>query len=113
VKGMQVAPAELEAHLLTSPLVNDCAVIPVPDDAAGEVPKAFVVKSPSVGLEESDSMLKREICKHVEREKSRHKWLKGGVEFIDVIPKSPSGKILRRLLRDQEKEKRRKAGAKL
>jgi len=77
------------------------------------VPKAFVVKSPSVGLEESDRMVAREIQKHVEKHKSNYKWLKGGVEFIDVIPKSPSGKILRRMLRDKEKEKRRHTGAKL
>ncbi|KAJ9645814.1 hypothetical protein H2199_002855 [Coniosporium tulheliwenetii] len=113
VKGLQVAPAELEAHLLTHPSVADCAVIPVPDERAGEVPKAFVVKSASVGLEESDRMVAREICKHVEEHKARHKWLKGGVEFIDVIPKSPSGKILRRLLRDKEREARRAKGAKL
>lgn len=110
---MQVAPAELEAHLLTHPYVADCAVIAVPDDAAGEVPKAFVVKSTSVGLEESDRMVMREIARHVEKEKSRHKWLKGGVEFVDVIPKNTSGKILRRLLRDRERERRRKEGAKL
>lgn len=91
----------------------DCAVIPVHDDAAGEVPKAFVVKSSSVGLEENDRMVARDIQKHVEQHKARHKWLKGGVEFIDVIPKSPSGKILRRLLRDKERETRRKKGAKL
>jgi acyl-coenzyme A synthetase/AMP-(fatty) acid ligase len=113
VKGLQVAPAELEAHLLTHPSVADCAVIPIPDDAAGEVPKAFVVKSTSVGLEENDSIIERDIKKHVEQHKARHKWLKGGVEFIDVIPKSPSGKILRRLLRDKEKETRRAKGAKL
>lgn len=113
VKGLQVAPAELEAHLLTHPAVADCAVIPVPDDKAGEVPKAYVVKSPSVGLEENDKAVARDIAKHVEQAKSRHKWLKGGVEFIDVIPKSPSGKILRRLLRDKEKERRKKEGAKL
>ncbi|KAK0645300.1 AMP-dependent ligase vlmC [Lasiodiplodia hormozganensis] len=113
VKGLQVAPAELEAHLLSHPYVNDCAVIPVPDERAGEVPKAFIVKSPKVGLEESDRAVARAIEKHVEEHKSRHKWLKGGIEFIDVIPKSPSGKILRRLLRDKEKEKRRAAGAKL
>lgn len=58
-------------------------------------------------------MLKGEISKWVESHKARHKWLKGGVEFIDVIPKSPSGKILRRLLRDKEKEARRAKGAKL
>jgi len=112
-QGLQVAPAELEAHLLTHPYVADCAVIAVPDEAAGEVPKAFVVKSASVGLEESDLMVKREIARHVEKEKSRHKWLKGGIEFIDVIPKNTSGKILRRLLRDREREQRRKKGAKL
>jgi acyl-coenzyme A synthetase/AMP-(fatty) acid ligase len=72
-----------------------------------------VVKSRSVGLEENDRMVARDIAKHVENHKSRHKWLKGGVEFIDVIPKSPSGKILRRLLRDKEKESRRAKGAKL
>lgn len=110
---MQVAPAELEAHLLTHPSVADCAVIPVPDDAAGEVPKAFVVKASSVGLEENDKLVQRDIMKHVEQHKARHKWLKGGVEFLDVIPKSPSGKILRRLLRDKEKEARRQKGAKL
>ncbi|KAK0105872.1 hypothetical protein ONS95_004384 [Cadophora gregata] len=113
VKGLQVAPAELEAHILTHPSVADCAVIPVPDDAAGEVPKAFVVKSSSVGLEDNDRMIARDIQKHVEEHKARHKWLKGGVEFLDVVPKSPSGKILRRLLRDKEKEARRAKGAKL
>lgn len=91
----------------------DAAVIGVPDDRAGEVPKAFVVKSSSVDPKTSDEELQREISAYVEKTKSRHKWLKGGVEFIDAVPKSPSGKILRRFLRDQEKEKRRKAGAKL
>lgn len=112
-QGLQVAPAELEAHLLTHPAVNDCVVVGVPSDREGEVPKAFVVKSPSVGLEESDRTVARDIAKHVEQHKARHKWLKGGVEFIDAVPKSPSGKILRRLIRDQEKDKRRKAGARL
>lgn len=88
-------------------------MIPVPDERAGEVPKAFVVKSTLVGLEESDRMVAREIAKHVEEHKARHKWLKGGVEFVDIIPKSPSGKILRRLLRDKEREARRAKGAKL
>ncbi len=91
----------------------DVAVIPVHDEAAGELPKAFVVKSNSIGLEENERMLVRRIQKHVEEHKARHKWLKGGVEFIDVIPKSPSGKILRRMLRDKDREARRKQGAKL
>ncbi|KAI1278960.1 hypothetical protein F5Y07DRAFT_397463 [Xylaria sp. FL0933] len=111
-KGHQVAPAELEAHLLTHPAVNDCTVIPVPDEGSGEVPKAFVVRSASVAGK-SDEEVAREICKHVEEHKARYKWLKGGVEFIDVVPKSPSGKILRRLLKDKEREARRAESAKL
>ena len=57
----------------------DCTIIPVPDNAAGEVPKAYVVKSSSVGLEENDRMIIRDIQKHVEQHKARHKWLKGGM----------------------------------
>ena len=112
VKGLQVAPAELEAHLLTHPAVNDCVVIGIPADREGEVPKAFVVKAPG-SIEESDALLRRSIMKHVEQHKADHKKLRGGLEFIDAVPKSPSGKILRRLMRDQEKEKMRKQGAKL
>ncbi|KAG8525808.1 uncharacterized protein KY384_000568 [Bacidia gigantensis] len=112
VKGLQVAPAELEAHLLTHPAVADCTVIPIADDTAGERPKAFVVKSSSVGLEDNDRILVREIKKHVEKTKARHKWL-AEVVFVDTIPKSPSGKILRRLLRDKDREERRKQGPRL
>ncbi|GKT42464.1 acyl-CoA ligase easD [Colletotrichum spaethianum] len=112
VKGHQVAPAELEAHLLTHPAVSDTAVIQVPDDRAGEVPKAYVVRA-AAHASKPDAEVAADICKYVEEHKARHKWLKGGVEFVDVIPKSPSGKILRRLLRDREKEARRAKGAKL
>lgn len=111
-QGHQVAPAELEAHLLAHPLIDDCAVIQVPDERAGEVPKAYVVKSAEAG-QTSDEDIIKEVNKHVEEHKARHKWLKGGIEFIDVIPKSPSGKILRRMLRDKEREARRGKGAKL
>lgn len=73
-----------------------------------------MVRSASANsLEESPRILAREIQKHVEQHKARHKWLKGGVEFVDEIPKSPSGKILRRLLRDKERETRRQKAAKL
>ncbi|KAH7157934.1 hypothetical protein B0J13DRAFT_184879 [Dactylonectria estremocensis] len=112
VKGHQVAPAELEAHILAHPLVADCAVIQVPDARAGEVPKAFVVKA-NEAKGQSDDDVAAAVHKHVEDHKARHKWLKGGIEFIDVIPKSPSGKILRRLLRDQEKQARKEKGPKL
>ena len=88
-------------------------MIPVPDDDAGELPKAYVVKATSVGLEDNDAMLKRDIQKFVEKQKAHYKWLKGGVEFVDIIPKSPSGKILRRMIRDKDKELRRQRGAKM
>ncbi|KAJ5958685.1 phenylacetyl-CoA ligase pclA-Penicillium chrysogenum [Penicillium vulpinum] len=110
VKGLQVAPAELESHLLAHPDVSDCAVVAIPDARAGEVPKAIIVKSPTAGSDESVS---KALLKHVEEHKARHKWLKGGIRFVDAIPKSPSGKILRRLIRDQEREARRKAGSKI
>lgn len=112
VKGHQVAPAELEAHLLTHPAVSDTAVIQVPDEAAGEVPKAFVVRTAKYAKKD-ETEVAREIAKHVEGHKAKYKWLKGGIEFVDEIPKSPSGKILRRLLRDKERESRRKEGPKL
>mgnify|MGYP001602465160 FL=1 len=88
-------------------------MIPVPSDREGEVPRAYIVKSNKVSVEENDRIVKRDIAKYVEANKSRYKWLAGGIEFIDVIPKSPSGKILRRLLRDKEKEDRRRSGGKL
>ncbi|KAF1735423.1 hypothetical protein BB8028_0005g06450 [Beauveria bassiana] len=114
VKGFQVAPAELEAHLLTHDYVHDCTVIPVDDDRAGEVPKAFVVKSPAaVSSGQPDAAIRRAVEEHVEKHKTKYKWLKGGVEFIDAIPKSPSGKILRRVLKDKEKAARKAQGAKL
>jgi acyl-coenzyme A synthetase/AMP-(fatty) acid ligase len=92
--------------------VDDCAVISVPDERDGEAPKAFVVKAPAVAGKKDDEVAEA-INKHVQDHKAKYKWLKGGVEFIDAIPKSPSGKILRRLLRDKEKEARRAQGAKL
>ena len=106
-----MAPAELEAHLLSHPDVADCAVVGVPDEIAGEVPKAIIVKSPSASSDDEAAV--RVINKFVEDNKTRHKWLKGGIRFVDDIPKSPSGKILRRFIRDKEKEFRRKAGAKI
>lgn len=107
-----MAPAELEAHLLTHPAVSDCTVIQVPDDHAGEVPKAFVVKAAEFESKPEEEVAQA-IIKHVADHKASYKHLKGGVEFIDVVPKSPSGKILRRFLRDKEREKRRKEGGKL
>jgi 4-coumarate--CoA ligase len=92
--GFQVPPAELEALLITHPEVNDVAVIGIPDESAGELPKAFIVRSP--GSEVTAEDLQAFVAKHV----ASYKHIRL-VEFIDEIPKSASGKILRRLLRDQ------------
>jgi len=93
VKGFQVPPAELEALLITHPAVADVAVIGVPDEEAGERPKAFVVLTP--GVDASASEIEEFVAEHVAHYKRLSE-----VVFVDAIPKSPSGKILRRLLRD-------------
>ena len=100
VKGIGVAPAELEDLLLGHPKVEDVAVMSIRDDYSGELPKAYVVLKP--GIQESTAVGK-EIIAFVKEKKVRYKWVKE-VEFISEIPKSPSGKILRRVLRDKEKD---------
>ena len=92
-KGFQVPPAELEALIITHPAVADVAVIGIPDDEAGELPKAFVTLKPGATATEAD--VQAFVAEHVATYKQVHT-----VEFIDAIPKSPSGKILRRYLRD-------------
>jgi len=98
-KGMQVAPAELEALLLTHPQVADAAVIPVPDEEAGELPKAFVVRK-----EGADALTPEELMAFVAKQVAPYKKLRQ-LEFIEQIPKSASGKILRRLLVERERVK--------
>jgi acyl-CoA synthetase (AMP-forming)/AMP-acid ligase II len=93
-KGFQVPPAELEAVLLSHPNVADAAVIPVPDEEAGELPKAYIVKSGEVTEDEIMTF----VAEHV----APHKKIRL-VEFTDEIPKSASGKILRRVLVDKER----------
>jgi len=92
-KGLQIAPAELEAVLLGHPSIADAAVIPLDDDEAGQVPKAFVVLKTNVTTED--------ILEYVAARVAPYKKLRC-VEAIDQIPKSPSGKILRRLLVERE-----------
>lgn len=98
VRGYQVAPAELEALLLSNELVNDAAVIQMPDDKSGELPRAYVVlKDPSMDPESA----KTEIYEWVKDRVAPYKRLDGGIVFTEAVPKSASGKILRRLLRDE------------
>jgi len=96
-KGMQVAPAELEALLLTHPAVLDAAVIRKADEEAGEIPKAYVVLKPD---DASRGTGAEAIMDFVAERVAPHKRIRE-IEFIDQIPKSASGKILRRVLRDQ------------
>ncbi len=94
-KGFQVAPAELEATLLTHDKITDAAVIGLPDDEAGELPVAFVVATdPAPSVDE----VKAHLAKTLSSYKQVHQ-----VNFVSEIPKSASGKILRRVLRDQAK----------
>jgi acyl-CoA synthetase (AMP-forming)/AMP-acid ligase II len=95
-KGFQVAPAELEAVLLSHPAIADAAVIPCADDEAGEVPKAFIVLGGEVTAEEIMGFVAERLAPH---KKIRF------VEFIAQIPRSASGKILRRVLVEQERAK--------
>jgi acyl-CoA synthetase (AMP-forming)/AMP-acid ligase II len=94
-KGMQVAPAELEAVLLSHPKVTDAAVIRVADEEAGEVPKAFVVQAAEVSADELKDYVAERVAPY---KRIRH------LEFIDAIPKAASGKILRRVLMAKEAE---------
>ncbi len=94
VKGFQVAPAEVEAELLDCPGIADAAVLGQPDDEAGEVPVAFIVRAPGAEVTEAD------IARHLEGLLAHYKQPKR-FHFIDAIPKSASGKILRRVLKAQ------------
>ena len=88
---MQVPPAELEAVLLSHPSVADAAVVALKDEDAGEIPRAFVVLRSPASADELMAFVAQRVAPY---KKVRR------LDFIDTIPRSPSGKILRRLLRD-------------
>lgn len=94
-KGYQVPPAELEAVLLTHPQIADAAVVGVPDDEGEEVPKAFVVKQ---NAPDADDLTEAAVIEFVAGQVAPYKKVRQ-VEFIEAIPKSASGKILRKDLR--------------
>ncbi|EAU39152.1 conserved hypothetical protein [Aspergillus terreus NIH2624] len=103
VKGNQVAPAELEALLLEHPAVADAAVIGIPVDD-DERPRAYIVLKPG------QSATAEDIVEFVSGKVSPIKRITGGVVFLEAIPKNPSGKILRKVLRDRAKEETQKNG---
>ena len=98
-KSLSVAPAQLEAVLLEHPAVADVAVIARPNEEAGEVPKAFVVLR--AGYEQQD---RDELMAWINGQLATYKHVRE-IEFIEAIPRNPSGKILRRILREQERRK--------
>ena len=97
-KGYQIAPAELEALLVEHPAVMDSAVIPKRDTESGEVPKAFVL------LRQGQEASVEDLMRFVEERVAPYKKVRE-IEFVDAIPKTPSGKILRRELIEQERAK--------
>src|SRR5258708_17986734 len=98
-KGFSVAPAQIEALLLEHPAVADAAVVAKPHEEAGEVPKAFVVLRAGYENQNADELMVWVNGKLATYKNGRE------VEFIEVIPRNPSGKILRRVLKEQERQR--------
>jgi 4-coumarate--CoA ligase len=103
-KGFQVAPAELEGKLMESELVDDVAVIGINDEQQHtEVPRAYIVVSQEKRSQAGEVEAKA-IVDWTAKKVANHKRLRGGIVFVDEIPKSASGKILRRLLKERSKD---------
>jgi acyl-CoA synthetase (AMP-forming)/AMP-acid ligase II len=110
-KGFQVPPAELEGILVSHPSINDVAVIGIYDkEQASELPRAYVVPAAGLGKGEKEA---QEIVEWLNSRVANHKKLRGGVRFVDEIPKSVSGKILRRVLKERALAEEKGAKAKL
>lgn len=97
-KGLQIAPAELEGVLLTHPAIGDAAVIGVNGEET-ELPRAYVVPVPQY----QGKLSADEVVRYVKDRVASDKQLRGGVVFLSAIPKGPSGKILRKDLREMAK----------
>ncbi|KAJ5106107.1 hypothetical protein N7456_002782 [Penicillium angulare] len=102
VRGFQVAPPELEAVLLSHPQIIDAAVIGVTVPGADtEYPRAYVVRRPG---EVGKTLAEADVQRWVLERLSRYKALTGGVKFVGTIPRNPSGKILKRVIREDAKK---------
>ena len=109
-KGFQVPPAELEGLIASHEKVNDVAVIGIYNkDQATEVPRAYVVLTTGV---QAGLQMEKEISDWVAGKVANHKRLRGGIRFVDEIPKSVSGKILRRVLKEKAKAEEEEKGTK-
>ncbi len=107
VRGFQVGPPELEGVLLDHPDILDCAVIGLKLGPDHEAPRAYVVRRSGSSITEED------VKQIISTKLASYKALTGGVVFVDEIPKSPSGKILKRVLREQVEEELKKVKPRL
>lgn len=100
VRGFQVAPPELEGVLLSHPDIVDAAVIGVPDPnrEGDEVPRGYVVRRPGASGPSTE-----ELHAYMRERLASYKMLEGGVRWVEAIPKNASGKILKRILREEAK----------
>ena len=109
VRGFQVAPAEMEAHLAEHPFVSEVCVVGIPHEFHGELPFAFIVpEKKTAGLiakyPGEEAKLKEIVAKYVTDHKVPYKALSGGIEFVDSVPRGESGKLLRRVARETAKK---------
>lgn len=112
MRAFQVAPPELEGALLNHPDIVDAAVIGVPDPAnieGSEAPRAYLVRKDP----KSDSPSAQDVNKYMRERLASYKMLIGGIVFVEEIPKNASGKILKRILREQAAEEMKKPASKL
>lgn len=100
---MQVSPVEVESLLSRHPAVADVTVVPIPNDVAGELPIAFIVRSPP-GKEEDEDDLKNKLHDFCNTELADFKRLAGGIEFVDALPKSAAGKTKRGDMKQRAKD---------
>ncbi|KAL6694562.1 hypothetical protein J3F84DRAFT_47583 [Trichoderma pleuroticola] len=103
VRGLQISPTEVEALLLRHPCIADACVVPIPNDSAGELPLAFIVPSPADKAED-ERVLRQKIHAFVNSELSEYKRLAGGIEFLEALPKSASGKTKRGEMKERAKK---------
>lgn len=102
MRGFQVAPPEIEAVLMSHPLIIDAAVIGVPATSPvdGESPRAYIIRSPT----SKSSVSEAQIHQYLSERLASYKQLKGGIVFLTELPKTASGKYLKRYLRDRYKQ---------
>ena len=102
VRGYQVDPPELEAVLMAHPHISDVGVIGVHmPGQESELPRAYVARAPGP---DAANLTEKDVYDYLAAKLARYKRLDGGVQFLDAVPRNPSGKILKRLLREMAKK---------